>query len=96
MKEFMDKDFILELLGYDYFCDAFSVVYNWMDQTLWEDKEIVLAALEADASAVLKVSDRMAADQDVHDYIAENVELEWVEHSVPEDKIPHWIKEWIQ
>jgi hypothetical protein len=41
-----DKDFILELLAYDYFSDVFDVIYNWIDDSLWNDKEFVIDVIK--------------------------------------------------
>ena len=90
-----DKDFILELLGYDYFSDAFNQVYDRIDQSLWSDKEFVLNVLELDSSAVVKVPDQLAADEEFRVYVEENIDLEREINGVPQEKIPQWIKEWI-
>ncbi len=91
-----DKDFILELLGYDYFFDGFSQVYDWVDESLWSDKEFVLKILEMDTSAVIKVPDQLAADEELIAYVKENIDLEDIVQSVPEEKMPQWIKDWIK
>ena len=84
----------MEFLGYDYFCDAYSVVYEWADPSLWEDKEFVLPVLELDCQAVIYVTDELASDPEFCDYIHENIDLDWELQYVPEDKIPQWIKDW--
>jgi hypothetical protein len=91
-----DKDFILELLGYEYFFDGFSQVYDWIDQNLWLDKEFVLKVLEMDTSAVMKVPDQLAADEEFRVYVEENIDLEDIVQSVLEEKLPQWIKDWIK
>ena len=87
-----DPAFILELLGYDYFFDGFRQVYDWMDQGLWSDKEFVLKVLELDTSAVIKVSDQLAADGEFRVYVEENIDLDWEIQSIPQEKLPQWIK----
>jgi hypothetical protein len=89
-----DKDFILELLGYEYFFDGFSQVYDWIDQNLWLDKDFVLKVLEMDTSAVMKVPDQLAADEEFRVYVEENIDLEDIVQSVSEEKLPQWIKDW--
>ncbi len=89
-----DKDFILELLDYDYFSDGFHSVYEWMDQTIWSDKEFVLKVLEKDSQAVLKVSDTVATDPEFRAYVEENIDFAWDLGNVPQEKIPQWIKNW--
>jgi hypothetical protein len=91
-----DKDFILELLRYEYFFDGFSQVYDWIDQNLWLDKEFVLNVLEMDTSAVMKVPDQLAADEEFRVYVEENIDLEDIVQSVLEEKLPQWIKDWIK
>ena len=91
-----DKDFILELLGYEYFFDGFSQVYDWIDQNLWLDKEFVLKVLEMDTSAVMKVPDQLAVDEEFRVYVEENIDLEDIVQSVLEEKLPQWIKDWIK
>lgn len=89
-----DKNFVLELLEYDSFSDAFSVIYDWMEPQLWSDKEFVMEVLEKDCEAVIYVPDNLADDQEFRAFIDENVELAWVESHYPQDKIPQWIKDW--
>jgi hypothetical protein len=89
-----DKNFVLELLEYDSFSDAFSVIYDWMEPQLWSDKEFVMEVLEKDCEAVIYVPDNLADDQEFRVFIDENVDLAWVESNYPQDKIPQWIKDW--
>ena len=89
-----DKDFILELLGYDYFCDGFSAVYDWIDQSLWADKAFVIKVLEIDTSALIHVPDQLATDPEFRAYIDENIDLEWEKQYIPQEKMPQWIKDW--
>ena len=88
-----DKDFIQELLGYDYFSEAFHSVYEWMDQAIWSDKEFVLEVLEKDVQAVIKVSEQLATDPEFRAYIDENIDFEWDLMGIPQEKIPQWIKD---
>ena len=89
-----NKSFVLNLLAFDYFLDAFGLVYDWIDQSLWSDKEFVMKALELDGSAVLKVSDQLATDEEFKTYVDETFDLEWEIKRVPQEKIPQWIKNW--
>lgn len=41
-----DKDFIIDVLNHDYFSDVFDVIYRWVDQKLWSDKEFVINVIE--------------------------------------------------
>jgi hypothetical protein len=89
-----DKDFILNLLDYDYFADGFAQVYDWIDQSLWSDKEFVMEVLEKDCGAVIYVPDALATDEEFRTYIDENIELKWIEREYSQDEIPQWIKNW--
>ena len=40
-----DKDFVLELLQRDYFIDEFMIIYDWINNDLWNDKDFVLKVL---------------------------------------------------
>jgi hypothetical protein len=88
-----DKDFVLDVLGYNYFSDSFTPLFDWVAPQLWSDKEFVIEALEKDCGAVLYVPDALAADEEFRTFIDENVELEWVERECPQNKIPRWIKD---
>lgn len=90
------KDFVLNVLEYDYFCDAFHIVYDWIDQSLWSDKDFVMEVLEKDCEAIVKVSDEIAGDEEFRTYIDENINLEWIFRSVSKERIPQWIKNWVQ
>lgn len=89
-----DKDFILELLGYDYFFDGFHQVYDWIDQSLWSDKEFVMMVLGFDSSAVIKVTDQLAADEGFRAYVEEYIDMDDIDPDIPEEKLPQWIKDW--
>ena len=89
-----NKDFVEELLSYDYFKEAFPKVYDWMDQSIWADKEFVMAVLETDITAILKVPQELASDEEFRAYVEENIDLEWELKYMPQDKIPQWIKDW--
>lgn len=90
-----DKEFILEFLEYNYFSDEFDVLYDWMNKDLWHDKEVVMTAIEKDCTIVQYIPNEFSTDEDVKNYIYENIDMEWDLFSVPEDKIPKWIKELI-
>ena len=89
-----DKDFILELLEYDYFFDGFHQVYDWIDQSLWSDKEFVMMVLGFDSSAVIKVTDQLAADEEFRAYVEEYIDMDDIDPDIPEEKLPQWIKDW--
>ena len=91
-----DKDFIQELLENDYFCDGFGAVYEWIDQSLWLDKEFVLSALNADENAVTKVPEQLIADAEFCDEIQEIVDFGWLKSFVPVSKQPQWLRDWIK
>ena len=88
------KDFILELLEYDYFYNGFSLVYDWIDQSLWSDKEFVMMVLGFDSSAVIKVTDQLAADAEFRAYVEEYIDMDDIDPDIPEEKLPQWIKDW--
>jgi hypothetical protein len=83
----------MEFLDYSYFSDEFDVLYDWMDKDLWCNKEVVLKILETDATAVVYVQQELSTDEEVKNYIEENIDFEWDLSGVPEEKIPQWIKE---
>ena len=89
-----DKDFILELLEYDYFFDGFHQIYEWIDQSLWSDKEFVKMVLGFDSSAVIKVTDQLAADEEFRAYVEEYIDMDDIDPDIPEEKLPQWIKDW--
>ena len=89
-----DKDFILEILEYDYFFDGFRLVYDWIDQSLWSDKEFVMMVLGFDSSAIIKVTDQLAADEEFRAYVEEYIDMDDIDPDFPEEKLPQWIKDW--
>ena len=89
-----DKDFVQELLRHEYFMEGFPQVYDWIDQSLWMDREFVVSVLEIDTSAVLKVSDNLASDREFRAYVEENIDLKWECQYFSQDKIPQWVKDW--
>lgn len=89
-----DSEFIYGLLVFDYFSDGLSVVYDWMDQSMWEDKDVVLKALESDCTAIIRIPEQMANNEDISEYIEENIDFEWDLKYVPQENIPQWIKDW--
>jgi hypothetical protein len=60
-----NKDFILDFLDYEYFFDCFDVVYDWVDKSLWFDKNFVIKVLEKDRDAVNYVTKELLKDEDV-------------------------------
>ena len=89
-----DKDFILELLEYDYFSNGFSQVYDWIDQSLWSDKKFVLEVLELDAVALIKVTNQLAADEELRAYVEENINVNYIARGIPKENLPQWIRDW--
>jgi hypothetical protein len=88
-----DESFILEVLEYDYFSDAFEFLYEWIDKKLVENKEFVLKVWEIDEDVIEHVSDKLSDDEDVKRYIEENIDVDWILKCFPNKKIPQWIKE---
>lgn len=60
-----NTEFIIGLLEIQYFSEVFHVVYDWIEQNLWEDKEFVMSVLEMDCEAASKVSDELLEDDDI-------------------------------
>jgi len=89
-----DKEFVLEFLGYNYFSDEFDILYDWMDNELWCDKQIALRALETDVTAVVHLPQELSIDEEIKNYIEENIDFDWDLGEVSIEKIPQWIKEW--
>ena len=89
-----DKEFLLEFLGCDYFSDEFDVLYDWMDNELWGDKQIAMQALDTDVTAVVHLPQELSIDEEIKNYIEENIDFDWDLSEVPAEKIPQWIKEW--
>ncbi len=75
---------------------GFQKVINEIPATVWQDKEFVLKVLELDTSAVMKVPDQLAADEEFKVYVEESIDLEDVVQSFPEGKLPQWIKDWMK
>ena len=55
-----------------------------------------MEVLEKDCEAIVKVSDEIAGDEEFRTYIDENINLEWIFRSVSKERIPQWIKDWVQ
>ena len=58
-----DIGLIEEILSFGYFEDAFEVLFDWIDESLWSDKAFVLQALEADLGAMQRVSAALQEDE---------------------------------
>jgi TPR repeat protein len=59
-----DKDFILELLGHTYFSDAFDLIYDWIDQSIWADREFVISVLtDVDSDAINRAAEELFKDE---------------------------------
>lgn len=71
-----DKDFILEFLDYDRLSDGFEALYNWMDKTLWANKEVVIAILDNDYDLLDRVSKELKEDEEFKQYLKENFDVD--------------------
>jgi len=71
-----DKDFAIEFLEYYYFFDCFDILFNWVDESLWSDKEFVMEALENDPDVLGRVSEDLLSDKEFRKYIEENFDME--------------------
>ena len=71
-----DKDFVLEFLGYDALSDGFEALYNWMDKSLWADKEVVMTILDNDFDLLERVSEELMEDEEFKQYLKENFDLD--------------------
>ena len=72
----LDKDFILGFLDYDVLQEGFSALYDWMDQSLWADKEVVIKILDNDFDLVDRVSKELMEDEEFKQYLKENFDWE--------------------
>ena len=74
-----DKSFILELLGYDYFGDAFDLIYDWIDQSLWADKEFVISLIrDVDSDIIKRADEELFKDENFMNALDEIYDLyEW-------------------
>lgn len=74
-----DKSFILELLGYDYFGDAFDLIYDWIDQSLWADKEFVISLIrDVDSDIIKRADEGLFKDENFMNALDEIYDLyEW-------------------
>jgi hypothetical protein len=79
-----DKDFILELLDYDYFSDEFDIIYNWIDASLWNDKDFVRKVVKVDIDNLNRMSDELKADGSFLEEIANTLEedLEYIKELI--------------
>ena len=57
-----DKEFILQLLSYNYFINEFDVIYDWIDEELWDDKEFVIAVAAFDEDILNRMSNKLKTD----------------------------------
>ena len=57
---------------------------------------MVLQVLDFDTTAVVYVPQEISTDEEIKNYINENIDLKWSMKFVPEEKIPDWIKEFEQ
>ena len=70
-----DKDFILELLEYDYFSDVFDVIYDWIDPCLWSDGDFVINVLRIDftESTLNRMSEELKSNEDFLQVLADEL-----------------------
>ena len=60
-----DKSFVLELLGYSYFSEAFGLIYDWIDPSLWSDGEFVSSVIkDVDSDAITRASEALFEDEE--------------------------------
>ena len=71
-----DKDFILEFLEYNTLQDGFEALYNWMDKSLWADKDVVMKILDNDYDLLERVSKELMEDEEFKEYLKENFDLD--------------------
>ena len=64
-----------------------------MDKELWKDKKVVLKILDNDVTAIINISEELSADEEIQDYIDENIDFKYDLSEVPKEKIPQWIKD---
>ena len=57
-----DKEFILQLLSYNYFINEFDVIYDWIDEELWDDKEFIIAVAAIDEDILNRMSNKLKKD----------------------------------
>ena len=70
-----DKNFILELLEYDYFSDVFDVIYDWIDACLWNDGDFVIEVLRIDftESTLNRMSEELKSNDDFLQVLADEL-----------------------
>ena len=70
-----DKDFILELLEYDYFSDEFDIIYDWIDESLWDDGDFVIDVLRIDftISSLNRMSEELKSNDDFLQVLADEL-----------------------
>ena len=57
-----DKEFILQLLSYNYFINEFDVIYDWIDEELWYDKEFIIDVAAIDEDILNRMSNKLKTD----------------------------------
>lgn len=57
-----DKEFILQLLSYNYFINEFDVIYDWIDEELWYDKEFIIDVAAIDEDILNRMSNKLKKD----------------------------------
>ena len=70
-----DKNFILELLEYDYFYDVFDIIYDWIDASLWNDGDFVIDVLRIDftQSTLNRMSEELKSNEDFLHVLADEL-----------------------
>ena len=69
-----DKDFILDLFEYDYFSDVFDVIYDWVDNDLWNDKDFIREVVTVDIDNLNRMSNELKADEIFLEELADKLE----------------------
>ena len=60
-----DKNFVLALLEHSYFRDAFDLIYDWVDPSLWSDGEFVSSVIkDVDSDAITRASEALLEDEE--------------------------------
>ncbi len=71
-----DKEFILEFLEHDYFIDEFDILYNWIDEKLWDDQDFVIDVLKIDTDAFEYISDSLISNEEFIKRVVEETDMD--------------------
>ena len=66
----------MDFLWYDTLSDGFEALYNWMDKSLWADKEVVMKILDNDCDLLERVSKELMEEEEFKQYLKENFDLD--------------------